>query len=60
MLKKSLNTGIKAGRLKINDVIVSIDSLPVAGLKLAQIEKAMVRYSETSCPTLAPPPLLCI
>jgi len=42
--------GIKAGRLKINDAIVSIDSLPVAGLKLAQIEKALrgVKGSEVT------------
>ncbi len=40
-----------AGRVEINDVIVSIDSVPVAGLKLAEIEKAMVRDSQTSSPT---------
>jgi hypothetical protein len=39
------------GRVKINDVIVSIDSVPVAGLKLDEIEKAMVRNSQRSGPT---------
>jgi len=39
------------GRVKINDVIVSIDSVPVAGLKLDEIEKAMGRNSQRSSPT---------
>ena len=40
-----------AGRVEINDVIVSIDSVPVAGLRLPEIEKALVRASQTSSPT---------